>query len=96
MIGEWLQAMRMERQYTQRELSEAIGLKYYTYLAQIESGTSRVPLQRIPAYALVFGMSVSELIAKMEALLQQNGITDPVYSDVEKTLVMPMSVQHGL
>ncbi len=43
MAGRYIKACRESEGLTQRDLAEAIGLKYYTFVSQLENGHGRVP-----------------------------------------------------
>ena len=49
--GRWLRAKREGAGLSQRDLAARIGLEYYTFISQIESGRGRIPPDRYPAYA---------------------------------------------
>jgi len=52
--GRWLKEAREAARLTQAELAERVGLRYYTFVSQVESGVGRVPidLQAVGAEAL--------------------------------------------
>jgi transcriptional regulator with XRE-family HTH domain len=41
--GEYFQKLRNAKGYTQRDISEILGLKYYTFISQVENGQGRLP-----------------------------------------------------
>ena len=41
--GRWLRSLREAASLSQRELAKAVGIEYYTFISQIESGRGRVP-----------------------------------------------------
>lgn len=43
--GRWLRALREEAGLTQAELADQVGLRYYTFISQVESGVGRVPIE---------------------------------------------------
>ena len=43
--GRWLRALREDAGLTQAELADAVGLRYYTFISQVESGVGRVPIE---------------------------------------------------
>ena len=49
--GLWLKGLREEAGLSQRELADRIGLPYYTFISQIESGKGRIPSERYEAWA---------------------------------------------
>jgi transcriptional regulator with XRE-family HTH domain len=40
---------------TQAELAEKVGLRYYTFVSQVENGLGRVPIESQGAWALAIG-----------------------------------------
>lgn len=49
--GAWLQEMRKKAGLSQIELAERLGLKYYTFISQVENGFGRVPSDSMQAWA---------------------------------------------
>ena len=49
--GRWLRARREEAGLSQRDLSRALDLDYYTFISQIEAGRGRVPPSQYVAMA---------------------------------------------
>jgi len=43
--GAWLKSLREEAGLTQSELSKRVGLRYYTFISQVESGLGRAPIE---------------------------------------------------
>jgi len=54
--GQWLKSLRESSGLTQRELAEKVGLRYYTFVSQIEGGHGRIPPDQYEAWADAFGM----------------------------------------
>jgi len=50
-VGRWLREKRDEARLTQRELADAVGIEYYTFISQIEQGRGRIPPDRYAVYA---------------------------------------------
>lgn len=63
--GAWLKQQREAAQLTQRELAEKVGLAYYTFIAQVEGGTGRVPPDLYEAYADALGIPLREFVQKI-------------------------------
>ncbi|WP_091739504.1 helix-turn-helix domain-containing protein [Phenylobacterium immobile] len=57
--GRWLKAAREARSLTQAELAERVGLRYYTFVSQVESGVGRVPIEMQAAWALALNLNPS-------------------------------------
>lgn len=53
--GRWLKTARETAGLTQAELAEKVGLRYYTFVSQVESGAGRVPIETQGAWAEALG-----------------------------------------
>jgi transcriptional regulator with XRE-family HTH domain len=53
--GQWLKGAREAAGLTQAELAERVGLRYYTFVSQVESGLGRVPIDLQAAWATALG-----------------------------------------
>jgi DNA-binding XRE family transcriptional regulator len=53
--GRWLKGLREGASLTQAELAERVGLRYYTFISQVESGVGRVPIEMQGAWADAVG-----------------------------------------
>jgi DNA-binding XRE family transcriptional regulator len=49
--GRWLKSLREQAGLSQRQLADRVGVEYYTFVSQIESGRGRVPPERYKAWA---------------------------------------------
>src|SRR5215204_6310083 len=58
--GAWLQQRRKEAGLSQMQLAEKLGLKYYTFVSQVENGFGRVPSDTMEAWALALGLGPAE------------------------------------
>lgn len=54
--GDWLKARRAEAGLSQVDLAAKLGLKYYTFISQVENGFSRVPTETMEAWAIQLGL----------------------------------------
>lgn len=54
--GRWLRGLRDKAGLSQRELARAVGLEYYTFISQIESGRGRVPPAQTRNWAEALGV----------------------------------------
>lgn len=54
--GRWLKQAREAAGLTQAELAERVGLRYYTFVSQVESGLGRLPIETQGAWALALGL----------------------------------------
>jgi DNA-binding XRE family transcriptional regulator len=55
-VGRWLKDARESARLTQAELAERVGLRYYTFVSQVESGVGRVPVDLQEAWATTLGL----------------------------------------
>lgn len=54
--GRWLKQAREAAGITQAELAERVGLRYYTFVSQVESGLGRLPIETQGAWARALGL----------------------------------------
>ena len=54
--GRWLKTAREQAGLTQAELAEKVGLRYYTFVSQVESGLGRLPIETQGAWAEALGL----------------------------------------
>jgi transcriptional regulator with XRE-family HTH domain len=54
--GRWL---------TQRELASMVGLHFYTFISQLESGRGRIPPDRYQAWAEALGVDSQEFVREL-------------------------------
>ena len=59
-LGERFGRIRLEHNLTQAELAERVGLRYYTFVSQVESGLGRVPIETQGAWAEAVGLNPAE------------------------------------
>lgn len=57
--GSWLKELRGRAGLSQIELAEILGLKYYTFISQVENGFGRVPTESMEAWARALGAEPS-------------------------------------
>jgi len=58
--GRWLKAARETAGLTQADLAQRLGLRYYTFVSQVESGVGRVPVEMQGAWAQAVGLDPGE------------------------------------
>ena len=58
--GGWLKAARESAGLTQAGLAEQVGLRYYTFVSQVESGLGRLPIETQGAWATALGLNPGE------------------------------------
>lgn len=71
-VGEKVKNWRLERGYTQKDLAEKIGVKYWVIL-QYEKGNLRVPIERLYAIAEALSISITDLIPVSKSCLEDEG-----------------------
>ena len=54
--GDWLKLRRADAGLSQADLAAKLGLKYYTFVSQVENGFSRVPTELLGAWADQLGL----------------------------------------
>lgn len=54
--GVWLKELREKRGISQREMAEMVGVLYYTYISQIETGRGKVPIDSYDSWAKALGL----------------------------------------
>jgi transcriptional regulator with XRE-family HTH domain len=57
--GSWLKELRGRAGLSQIELAQVLGLKYYTFISQVENGFGRVPTESMEAWARALGAEPS-------------------------------------
>ncbi|BET37229.1 MULTISPECIES: helix-turn-helix domain-containing protein [Wolbachia] len=60
-VGQKLKSWRLERGYTQKDLAEKLGVKYWVIL-QYEKGNRRISIERLYAIADALSVSITDLI----------------------------------
>ena len=63
--GAWLKTQRNAVGLTQKDLAKELGLEYYTFVSQIESGHGRVPSNLYESWAACLKMPAPEFAQKM-------------------------------
>jgi transcriptional regulator with XRE-family HTH domain len=54
--GKWLQEQRQVAGLSQADLAARLGLKYYTFISQVENGFGRVPSESMAQWAQALGL----------------------------------------
>ena len=63
--GTWLKELRGRAGLSQIELAEILGLKYYTFVSQVENGFGRVPTETIEAWGRALGQEPPAFAKKL-------------------------------
>ena len=54
--GAWLKELRADAGLSQLALAQRLGLKYYTFVSQVENGFGRVPTESMEAWGRALGV----------------------------------------
>jgi transcriptional regulator with XRE-family HTH domain len=63
--GAWLKELRGRAGLSQVQLAEKLGLKYYTFISQVENGFGRVPTESMEAWARALGVDPSAFARRL-------------------------------
>ena len=63
--GHWLKELREARGLSQRQLAAAVGVEYYTFISQLETGRGRIPPERYRIWANALGVSPRDFVGKL-------------------------------
>lgn len=58
--GRYIKHLREDAGKTQMEVSKSLGYEYYTFISQVEQGTSRVPPESYESWAKVLEVPVKQ------------------------------------
>jgi transcriptional regulator with XRE-family HTH domain len=65
LAGGWLKELRAQAGLSQIELAQQLGLKYYTFISQVENGFGRVPTESMEAWARALNTNPTEFARKL-------------------------------
>jgi transcriptional regulator with XRE-family HTH domain len=65
LAGDWLKELRAAAGLSQIQLAEHLGLKYYTFVSQVENGFGRVPTESMEAWARALNTDPTEFARKL-------------------------------
>lgn len=63
--GAWLKELRAAAGLSQVELAHRLGLRYYTFISQVENGFGRVPTDTMEAWARALGQQPSAFARRL-------------------------------
>ena len=63
--GRWLKQRREARGLSQRELARLVGLNFYTFISQLESGRGRIPPDRYKVWADALQIEPQEFVREL-------------------------------
>lgn len=64
-LGGWLRELREEQGLSQRDLSEVLGLDYYTFISQLENGRGKIPSNRYRDWAQALGQDPKTFVRQL-------------------------------
>ena len=82
--GSWLRKKREDAGLTQKQLSEILDLKIYTFISQVELGRGRIPFERYAEWAQALKIDEYEFAAKILSFYEP-AIFDIVISRRDQT-----------
>ena len=59
-LGAWLKNQREAAGLTQADLADQLGLRYYSFVSQVENGAGRIPQDLYRPWALALGSKTDE------------------------------------
>lgn len=60
--GRWLRSLREASGLSQRQLAQAVGFEYYTFISQLESGRGRLPQGQYMAFAEALNIPLRDFV----------------------------------
>ncbi|KUO57037.1 MAG: Cro/Cl family transcriptional regulator [Alphaproteobacteria bacterium BRH_c36] len=60
--GKWLRGLREAQGLSQRELAHQVGVEYYTFISQLETGRGRIPPDKYRVWADALGLPVRDFV----------------------------------
>jgi transcriptional regulator with XRE-family HTH domain len=63
--GRWLRTLREAQGLSQRQIAEAVGIAYYTFVSQLETGRGRIPSDQYMKWAEVLGVEPREFVRNL-------------------------------
>ena len=63
--GRWLKSLREGAGMSQKQLAQAVGFDYYTFISQLESGRGRLPQGQYMAFSQALKVPLREFVKTM-------------------------------
>lgn len=63
--GRWLKQLREAKGLSQRDLARLVGVEYYTFISQLESGRGRIPPERYAVWAEALGIDPQVFVKEL-------------------------------
>lgn len=60
--GRWLKQRREDCNLSQRQLADRLGLDYYTFVSQLETGRGRIPTERYHDWAEALNIAPRDFV----------------------------------
>ena len=60
--GRWLRQLRESQGLSQRGLADLVGVEYYSFISQLETGRGRVPPERYAVWAHALGLKPADFV----------------------------------
>ncbi|MCA1807319.1 MAG: helix-turn-helix domain-containing protein [Actinobacteria bacterium] len=64
-LGVWLRELREVQGLSQRDLSDSLGLDYYTFISQLENGRGKIPSNRYLDWANALGQEPKAFVRQL-------------------------------
>ncbi|MCY4150656.1 MAG: helix-turn-helix transcriptional regulator [Aestuariivita sp.] len=64
-LGHWLKSLREDQGLTQRDLADRLGLEYYTFISQLETGRGKIPPNRYLDWAKALGQDPRAFVTRL-------------------------------
>ncbi|MFN3933257.1 MAG: helix-turn-helix domain-containing protein [Parvibaculum sp.] len=64
-VGGWLKERREAVRLTQKQIADALGIGYYTFVSAMEAGRSRVPQEKYEQYARLLKVPAADLAKRV-------------------------------
>jgi len=88
-LGRWLKQMREESNLSQRQLADLLGIEYYTFISQLETGRGRIPPERYVDWASSFGMTPRDFVMVLLRHYEPSTFSS-LFPDEEQTNVVQL------
>ena len=63
--GAWHKELREKRGLSQRQLAELVGVEYYTFVSQLETGRGRIPPDRYVVWAKALDVDLKTFVTEL-------------------------------
>ncbi|MEM9763491.1 MAG: helix-turn-helix transcriptional regulator [Pseudomonadota bacterium] len=84
-LGRWLKERREARRLTQADLAEKLGLRYYSFVSQVENGLGRIPQDLYAPWADALGIEARQFGWTVLAHLEP-GLYEMLGEDAPKSI----------